>query len=237
MVSCEHGGNEIPAPYTSLFPKAGSLLASHRGYDPGALELAEKIAEILGAPLFSSTTTRLLIDANRSSTSKNLFSSVTKNLTSREKKQIIKAYHAPYRSAIKLHIQKRISENALVLHLSIHSFTPVLKGTLRTADIGLLYDPARVPETDFCIRLGQNLVRRDPALKVRRNYPYRGTANGLTTHLRTQFSAKHYLGVEMEINQKFPLGSRSCWNRLQGNCMVALKRTLESLSDGKYDGE
>jgi hypothetical protein len=36
---------------------------------------------------------------------------------------------------------------------------------------------------------------------VRRNYPYRGTADGFTTYLRRQFSARKYLGIELEVNQ------------------------------------
>ena len=228
MVTCEHGGNNIPAPYTPLFSKAGNLLASHRGYDPGALELARLIAGTLRAPLFFSTVTRLLIDTNRSSTNKNIFSSVTKNLTTADKEHIITTYYTPYRSSIELHIKRCMNAHAVVVHLAIHSFTPVLHGRIRTADIGLLYDPTRSPEKDFCIRLARNLLRSNPQVKARRNYPYCGRADGLTTYLRKQFFSAHYLGMEIEINQKFPLGSRSRWNSLQNNFIAALEETLIS---------
>jgi len=229
-VSCEHGGNEIPAPYTPLFSKAESLLTSHRGYDPGALELARKIAGTLRTPLFFSTVTRLLIDANRSSTNKNLFSSVTNNLTSAEKKHIIKTYYTPYRSEIELHIKNCINELAVVVHLSVHSFTPVLNGKTRTVDIGLLYDPTRLLEKDFCSRLARSLLRGNPPVKARRNYPYCGRADGLTTYLRKQLSSAEYLGIEIEINQKFPLGSSAGWNSLQNNLIAALRETLRSFT-------
>ena len=35
IVTCEHGGNRIPAPYRPLFRGQKALLDSHRGYDPG----------------------------------------------------------------------------------------------------------------------------------------------------------------------------------------------------------
>ena len=46
------------------------------------------------------------------------------------------------------------------------------------------------------IALQQAMDRR-----VRRNYPYRGAADGLTTALRRLFKPKDYLGLEIEINQ------------------------------------
>ncbi len=44
LVSCEHAGNQIPAPYQALFANRQSLLTSHRGYDIGILPLARKLA-------------------------------------------------------------------------------------------------------------------------------------------------------------------------------------------------
>jgi hypothetical protein len=39
-------------------------------------------------------------------------------------------------------------------------------------------------------------------MKVRFNYPYKGTSDGLTTTLRKKFGPQ-YVGIEIEINQKF----------------------------------
>jgi hypothetical protein len=41
-----------------------------------------------------------------------------------------------------------------------------------------------------------------PGLRVRRNYPYRGVADGFTTALRRRFPADLYLGIELEVNQR-----------------------------------
>jgi predicted N-formylglutamate amidohydrolase len=66
LVTCEHGGNRIPAPYRKLFVRQRALLDSHRGWDPGALQMARALSTALRAPLVASTTSRLLVDLNRS---------------------------------------------------------------------------------------------------------------------------------------------------------------------------
>ena len=66
LISCEHGGNRIPLRYRPLFEGYEHLLHSHRGYDSGALSMAKKLAITLHSPLFAATTSRLLIDLNRS---------------------------------------------------------------------------------------------------------------------------------------------------------------------------
>ena len=62
IITCEHGGNEVPAEYGSLFAGHEALLPTHRGWDAGALMLAQQLATAFDAPLFAATTTRLLID-------------------------------------------------------------------------------------------------------------------------------------------------------------------------------
>jgi hypothetical protein len=49
--------------------------------------------------------------------------------------------------------------------------------------------------------LRRELSQALPHLRVRRNRPYRGTSDGLTTHLRRRFAAKDYAGIELELNQ------------------------------------
>jgi predicted N-formylglutamate amidohydrolase len=96
-----------------------------------------------------------------------------------------------------------------VLHVAVHSFAPELNGVVRHADVGLLYDPARRGESAFCHRWADALRQEVPTLRVRANYPYRGTADGLTTFLRGRFGAGRYWGVELEVNQKHFIGTSS----------------------------
>ena len=68
-----------------------------------------------------------------------------------------------------------------VVHLSIGTFDLLSKkGKLQRADIGLLYDPAVDEEVDLCIDWFNSMYDDVPMLRVRRNYPRRGTADNIT---------------------------------------------------------
>lgn len=200
IVTCEHGGNQVPASYEVHFRKHGELLDSHRGYDPGALPLADAIARRFDAHLIYSEITRLLVDLNRSPRNARVFSPITAKLDDGLKLILLHRYHRPHRTLVEQTIGRLIEHGATVLHLGVHSFTPVLDGVTRNADIGLLYDPARTREADFCERWRRVMREADPDARVRMNYPYLGKADGLTTTLRRTFPAVKYLGVELEMN-------------------------------------
>jgi predicted N-formylglutamate amidohydrolase len=200
VLTCEHGGYEIPSVYKEYF-KDKNILKTHRGYDLGALDLFNFL-EPLSDASFSSTTSRLFIELNRSLHHKQLFSEFTKGLSKKDKTEIIKDYYQPYRRAVENKIKGFIENHNSVLHLSIHSFTPQLNNKTRNCDIGLLYDSARKTEQQYCKELKAELLKLDSNLNIRFNYPYLGKSDGFTSYLRTQFPI-HYLGIEIEINQKF----------------------------------
>jgi hypothetical protein len=99
----------------------------------------------------------------------------------------------------------------------------------RTADVGLLFDPRRPLEARLCGAWREALQALEPGLRVRRNYPYRGSADGLTTWLRGRFPARQYLGIEVEVNQRFPRGSARRWQALRASLTVSLRQALQTL--------
>jgi predicted N-formylglutamate amidohydrolase len=200
LVTCEHGGHRVPAAYRRLFTGRGRLLQSHRGWDRGALDLARRLAGALGAPLHQATVTRLLVDLNRSAP-RNLFSPISRGLNRARREEVLARYHRPYRQAVRAAVARGCGGDAPLLHLSVHTFTPVLRGRRRRTHVGLLYDPARGGETSFCAAWRDLLRRRFPAWNIHRNQPYRGSSDGLATWLRTLFPEAKYLGVELEVNQ------------------------------------
>ena len=195
--TCEHGGNRIPRRWAALFEHHHALLDSHRGWDPGALTLARALSKAMGAPLVASTTSRLLVDLNRSEHHRAVFSSITRALPEVERERILEQFYRPYRDRVERLVAAAIARGRVV-HLSAHSFVPVLNGVTRRADVALLYDPARKPEKAFCDSWIAELKAELPTLTLRRNYPYRGSADGLTTALRRRHAATDYIGVEIE---------------------------------------
>jgi predicted N-formylglutamate amidohydrolase len=202
LVTCEHGGSRVPARWTTLFADAGEVLSTHRGWDPGALALARDLAHRLRAPLRAATVTRLLVDLNRSPRHPRVFSEWTRTLSRAERAGLLARYHAPHRDAVERDVTELMRRGHRVLHLGVHSFTPVLDGVVRRADLALLYDPRRPLERALCAGWAGALAVRLPHLAVRRNHPYRGVSDGLTTWLRRRLSAEAYLGVEIEVNQR-----------------------------------
>lgn len=200
ILTCEHGGNDIPDNYKKYF-KNKAVLKTHRAYDLSALDAFQYLKPLADVSLFS-TTSRLLIELNRSLHHKNLFSEFTKHLTEIEKTEIINTYYLPYRNAVENGIKNYIESGQSVLHLSIHSFTPNLNGAYRHCDIGLLFDSLKQSEKKISKKLKSKILTHNPNLNVRYNYPYLGKADGFTTHMRKQ-CPRNYLGIEIEINQKF----------------------------------
>jgi len=204
ILTCEHAGNDIPQPYNKYFYNE-KVLNTHRAYDLGALDVFQSLKP-LADNSFYSTVSRLFIELNRSLHHRQLFSEFMKDVSKSQKEDIISTYYLPYRTAAEKEIRGYIKADQTVLHLSIHSFTPELNGVARKADIGLLYDSTNQAERKFCKALKAELMVLNPDLIVRFNYPYLGKADGFTSYLRKQFTAQ-YLGIEIEVNQKFAVNS------------------------------
>lgn len=226
IVTCEHGGHRIPAPFQHLFAGCEQLLFSHRGYDAGALALARRLSRAMQAPLVASTISRLLIDLNRSPGHRGLYSEMMRTAP-RQVRDIARTRHyLPYREKVEHHVHDALAGGRSVVHISCHSFTPILDGRERNADVGFLYDPASHTELSLCLRWITALQARAPELKLRRNYPYSGRADGLCAWLRRRYSATGYLGIELELNQRHFFAGAHEWQQLCDDIIAALQHVL-----------
>lgn len=226
IITCEHGGREVPPPYAAQFAGHAELLESHRGWDPGALELAREMAAALNAPLYAATTTRLLIDLNRSIGHRQLYSEATRSLSRRERQAIVLQHYRPHRDAVEGAVARLVAAGARVIHIASHSFTPVMGGVVRSADVAWLYDPKRAGEPALARRWMKALAQRAPALRLRRNDPYRGHGDGLTKLLRSRFTEAAYVGIELEVNQRFVQEGGAAWQGLRASLVASLASVL-----------
>jgi len=201
VLTCEHAGHRVPRRYAWLFAGAEAVLASHQGWDPGALRLARLLAERLKQPPLVTHWSRLLVESNRSPTNPKIWSRFTRGLPRHERVYILEHYWRPHRQEVEAAIDAAIGRGERVVHVAVHSFTPVIDGVVRNADVGILFDSRRTREAAFARRWGALLRQRDPGLRVRYNYPYRGCTDGLATSLRGQHPEARYLGFELEVNQ------------------------------------
>lgn len=221
VLSCEHGGNLVPEAYHELFDGAEPALNSHRGWDPGAAELTRTLAERLRLPAHIATTTRLLVDLNRSPNNPRRFSQWTSPLPVEQRELIMQRFYTPWRQAVELQLKQAIAAHGKVVHLSIHSFTPIFNGEARNCDIGLLYDPKHHSEKRLAGHLRESLLAGMPTLRVRRNYPYTGIQDGFIARLRRHWPEREYIGIEIETSQ-------ALYDRDDRDWMMVLVDAVES---------
>lgn len=234
LVTCEHARNRVPKPWRRLFAGREAVLATHRAYDPGALELARFLAASFSADLLATAVSRLLVDCNRSETNPLLFSRFARTLDRDGRKSLLALYYRPHLEAVTRKAAAVIEQGLLLVHVGVHTFTPELNGRIRHADIGLLYDPARKAEKELCGLWQTELKNRNPVLRVRRNYPYRGKTDGLPTMLRKQFPSPRYFGIELEINQRLCSGEKAV--PLRQTLAESLHRTLHAFCNARAGG-
>ncbi len=229
VLSCEYGGNVVPRAYRAAFAVPPRVLASHRGHDPGTAELGAHLAAALGAPLVVNRVTRLLLDTNRSADNPGRASPCTDRLPEALVRRAEREVWASHRDAVAAEVAQRIAARGRVLRVSVHSFTPRLRGVVRDVDVGLLFDPARTLEADVAERWLAALAPLEPRLRLARNRPYLGTDDGLTTTLRGRHSGRVYAGLELEVSQRFPRATTAAGRRRWERLMGALAASLESV--------
>jgi predicted N-formylglutamate amidohydrolase len=226
IITCEHAGNEVPPAYAAHFVGHEALLETHRGWDKGALQLGREMADATSAAFFFSTTTRLLADLNRSIGHPHLHSEATRALPRKIRNEIVALHYRPHRDAVEAAVDQAIAQGTQVIHLASHSFTPVLDGVVRTADVAWLYDSRRAAERDFAMAWQARLSALSPQLRLRRNYPYQGKGDGLTALLRRRHSPERYIGIELEVNQRFVEQGGPAWPDLRAGVIRSLQQAL-----------
>jgi len=174
IVVCDHASNFMPARFERLGLQAADL-HRHIAWDPGALPVAQRLAELLDAPLVESCLSRLLIDCNRPLGAPDLIPAVSettevpgnRNLSGAAVAERVALAYEPFHAAISALVDERLAQGAEARLVSIHSFTPVYKGTPRPWHIGVIHDGDE--------RLSAALLeqlRREPGIVVGDNEPY-----------------------------------------------------------------
>jgi len=125
-------------------------------------------------------------------------------------------------------IARRVAENETAIHIASHSFTPVFGGIVRRADVAWLYDSRRPGETLLARRWQAALAQRAPGLRLRRNYPYQGRSDGLASQLRKRHPDASYVGIELEVNQRFVLQGGAPWDTLRADFVESLDTALST---------
>ncbi len=201
LITCEHASCAVPSGVSLGLSDA--VMRSHVSTDRGAERIARGLAGRLEAPLHVGRFSRLVVDLNRREDNPAVIVERTHGievpgnlgLSDAERRARVEAWHRPYRERARADALS-LAARGSCLHLSVHSFDPSLDPDHRDFDVGVLFDPARSPEREIAVELAEELTRA--GWSARRNEPYAGTPEGLTSWLRSQIPQERYVGLEIE---------------------------------------
>ena len=180
VITCDHASNRMPRALGTL-GLAPEQLRLHVAWDIGASILAERLAEILDAPLVRSSYSRLAIDLNRPLASPSSIppqSEVVRvpgneNLAPEEARRRADALFRPYHDALGRLLDDRLRRPTVPAYLAMHSFTPVYFGEARHVELCVAWR-----HDDRLARLLLPRLQADGRLKVVANDPFRITLEG-----------------------------------------------------------
>lgn len=201
LITCEHAGNDLPEWIIDAFCGHEDILSTHWAIDAGAIDVFGVLKERLAHHALLNTMCRLVIDFNRDLRHPDLFSRFSATIPNVLKDTLLNDFYLSYVHSMQQFVKEEQSKGNIVVHISVHSFTPQLDGVVRKSDIGLLFDPQRPQEQLFVDVCFKRLSQVFPHFMLTPNYPFLGYTGGQTTVCRRMFF-NDYLGIELEINQK-----------------------------------
>jgi predicted N-formylglutamate amidohydrolase len=174
VLICEHASNHMPKEYGRLGVSEADL-QRHIAWDIGAAAVTRGLSQLLDAPAFLGTYSRLLVDLNRpfgvpsSMPVRSECTDIPGNagLTDDERQRRRQIIFEPFHAAVAMHLDERASSGKPTRLVTIHSFTPVFLGMPRPWHAGILYDRAEA----FALRVIEGLSA-DRSLVIGRNVPY-----------------------------------------------------------------
>ncbi len=201
LLLCDHATHFVPRALAGLGLSEAEL-SRHIAWDIGVAEVTRQLAVHLDAPAVLSHFSRLIIDPNRDLDDPTLVPQLSdgvivpgnRDLPAAAREARIATFHQPYHRAVDAALDALIARGRAPALISMHSFTPVMKGLERPWQIGILWNrDARLP-----LPLIDTL--RAQGLTVGDNEPYSGRDNhGYTMHVHAQ--PRGLANVLIEIRQ------------------------------------
>jgi predicted N-formylglutamate amidohydrolase len=147
LILADHATNIIPAELEALGLHEEQL-KRHIAYDIGIESLTRELAARLNAPAILTRFSRLVIDPNRGPDDPTLVMRIADGaliprnarIDRDEIEQRKTRFYAPYHRAISATLDTMLQSGIVPAIVSLHSFTPVLRGVVRPWHAGILWD-------------------------------------------------------------------------------------------------
>jgi predicted N-formylglutamate amidohydrolase len=180
IVIADHASSVMPPEFAHLGMPAHEL-QRHIAYDIGVEWLTRAMAARLGAPAVLSRFSRLLIDPNRGDDDPTLVMRLSDGavvpgnarIGEADVRQRMERFSLPYHAAVASVIDTMNGAGMIPAVISIHSFTPWMKGIDRPWHVGVLWDS----DPRLAVPLIE-LLRSDTTIITGDNEPYDGALQG-----------------------------------------------------------
>ncbi|WP_226622974.1 N-formylglutamate amidohydrolase [Alloyangia pacifica] len=226
---CEHASNRIPARYDGLGLHEEDQ-RSHAAWDPGALALAQRMAEALDAPLVAGTVSRLVYDLNRPPEAVSAMPGKTEtvdvpgniDLSPEERAHRTREIYDPFCAAVTGTVVTRKTLGTPFALITVHSFTPTWFDIPREVEIGILHD-ADSRLADYML----DEATRLPGRRIARNDPY-GPEDGVTHSLKLHGIENGLPNVMIEVRNDL-LADETGIEMIAGELLTLLRPALAGL--------
>lgn len=147
LLVCDHASNRVPASLAQLgLPEAE--LSRHIGWDIGAAAVTERLAALLDAPAVLTGYSRLVVDCNRRPDDPTLMPEISDGTTvpgnlglaEAERERRMRALFRPYHDRVAGLLAESLGRGVVPAVVSVHSFTPVMRGFARPWHVGVLWN-------------------------------------------------------------------------------------------------
>ncbi len=181
VLVCDHASNAVPS-WVEPLGLPPEDMDRHIAWDVGARGVTLGLARHLGAEAVLSTFSRLVIDPNRGADDPTLVMKLydgsiipgNRNLSVEERQRRVEELHRPYHETIDAELDRMIAAGHAPALVSIHSFTPQLKGRPpRPWHVGVLWD-----QDDRLVSPLMTRLHAEDDLVVGDNEPYSGQLRG-----------------------------------------------------------
>ncbi len=147
LLLCDHATRFLPRALGTLGLSEVEL-QRHIAWDIGIAEVTRGLAERLDAPAVLSGFSRLVIDPNRPLDDPTLIPRLSDGIVVPGNQDLspgavqarVESFHRPYHAAVERTLDALCARDPLPAVVSMHSFTPVIKGVERPWHIGILWD-------------------------------------------------------------------------------------------------
>lgn len=215
VLVCEHASCFIPQAFGGL-GLDDAAQQSHIAWDPGALEVARRLADHLDAKLVAANVSRLVYDCNRPPSAHDAMPARSEAidvpgnaaLTDAQRRNRTEKYYDPFRARLR----DVIATTRDPVIVTVHSFTPVFLGKPRSVEIGILHDTDE-RLADAMAQMAATHTRAN----VKVNVPY-GPQDGVTHTLKEHAIPARHLNVMLEIRND--LIADPAQQEHMGNCLA-----------------